>query len=101
VSAAAWIGVALAGGIGALARHWVGRILVVNLTGTVTLGVLAGAGIDGDARLVIGAGLLGAYTTFSTWMALSRRWRDVLVPLALGLLAIWVGRELGTLLGGA
>lgn len=100
MSLAAWIGVALAGGLGALARHWVGRISVVNVSGAAVLGLLVGLGLEGDARAVLGAGLLGAYTTFSTWMALSRRPRDLALPLALGLLAVWLGRELGVMLGG-
>jgi CrcB protein len=76
-----WIGVALAGGCGALARLFVVEavvraasvvapvgVLVVNLSGTLIIGVLAGAGLSGDARLVVVSGFLGAYTTFSTWM---------------------------------
>lgn len=76
-----WIGVALAGGLGALARLFVTEavmraarvvapvgVLVVNLSGAVVIGVLAGATLHGDARLVAVTGFLGSYTTFSTWM---------------------------------
>jgi len=55
------------------------------------------------ARLV-GTGLIGAYTTFSTWMLethlLSREGRrsvavlNIALSLGLGLLAVWAGREI-------
>jgi CrcB protein len=76
-----WLCVALAGGLGALARLLVTDavmravrvaapvgVLVVNLSGAVVIGVLAGAALHGDARLIVVAGFLGSYTTFSTWM---------------------------------
>ncbi len=74
--------VALAGGAGAVTRlvldgalkAWTGArypvgTLVVNLSGSLLLGLvvgLAGTGLPGSARLVLGAGFLGGYTTFST-----------------------------------
>jgi CrcB protein len=113
----AWIGVALVGGLGALGRFWldgavsrrVGGVfpagtLAVNLTGAFVLGVLVGAGVSGDALLVAGTGLVGAYTTFSTWMLETQRlgedgrWRalalNVVLSLALGLAAVALGRWL-------
>jgi CrcB protein len=81
VSLLVWAGVCVAGGCGALARLLVTEavmraagvaaplgILVVNLSGCVAIGVLAGAALHGDARLIAVGGFLGAYTTFSTWM---------------------------------
>ncbi len=77
-----------AGGVGAGLRHLVdigvtrltrGRfpwgIVVVNITGSFALGVVT-ASIP-DAAFIVGAGLLGGYTTFSTAMldALAL-WRD-------------------------
>ncbi len=73
---------ALAGGLGAVARfaldsfitnRWpaplpVGTV-VVNVTGSLLLGLLTGwaLGSDGgDAQAVLGVGFLGGYTTFST-----------------------------------
>lgn len=118
MSAPLWIGVALLGGVGALAR-WLADgavsarvrhgfplgIVVVNLSGAFALGVAVGAGLDGDARRLVATGFLGAYTTFSTWMLdtdrlwLERRRRaaaaNVVLSLVLGLAAVWLGRQLG------
>lgn len=77
--------IALAGGLGAVARFVLDGVItaraggrprypvgttVINLTGSFLLGLLAGlaAGrvLDGDALLVLGTGFLGGYTTFST-----------------------------------
>jgi CrcB protein len=45
--------------------------LVVNLTGCLVLGLLTGLGlyhgVSGTPSLVLGTGLIGAYTTFSTF----------------------------------
>ncbi|MCW2995431.1 MAG: CrcB protein [Conexibacter sp.] len=113
-----WIGVGLAGGCGAVARalltHAVnvkaGRAfpygtLVVNLSGAVVLGVVAGSGLGGDALRIAGTGLIGAYTTFSTWMLETRHaWvtgrrghavANVALSLAAGLAAVWLGRVVG------
>lgn len=115
MSVAVALGVALLGGGGAVARvvldGWVSEraggalpwgILAVNLSGAMALGVLAGAGVHGDALRLWGGGLLGGYTTFSTWMlqthsigvAHQRRAAalNLAVSLALGLLAVWAGR---------
>ncbi len=49
-------------------------ILVINLAGAFALGLLYGGlktsqGISADLRLALGTGFLGAFTTFSTYMA--------------------------------
>jgi fluoride exporter len=117
VSAAVAIALGLAGGLGAVARMTLDRavtaraghrfpwgILVVNVSGAFVLGVLAGAGIGEDASWILATGFVGAYTTFSTWMVDSRalaagpRAANLLGSLALGLAAVWLGRELGALL---
>jgi len=79
--------------------------LAVNLSGALLLGVLVGLGAGGDTLRLLGTGLLGAYTTFSAWMLETERLvaggrpraaaANIAVSLALGLLAVWLGRELG------
>jgi CrcB protein len=80
-----WSGVGVIGGLAAVARFLVDEgvatvltehlplgTFVVNLSGALVLGVLAGAGVSGDAYLLTGTAVLGSYTTFSTWMLESR-----------------------------
>ncbi|GAB3598279.1 fluoride efflux transporter FluC [Microbacterium tumbae] len=78
----------VAGGVGAALRHLVdvgvtallGRrfpwgILIVNVTGSFALGIVTAA--LPDAAFIVGAGLLGGYTTFSTAMLDSLAlWKD-------------------------
>lgn len=115
------IGIGLVGGLGAVGRFLldgvvsqrVGRsfpwgTLTVNVTGAFGLGVLAAVAIADDARLLAGTGLLGAYTTFSTWMLESHRLGEegrlrlgalnVGVSLVAGIAAAWLGRHAGGLL---
>ncbi|MGE4428300.1 MAG: fluoride efflux transporter CrcB [Solirubrobacteraceae bacterium] len=110
--------VGVAGGAGSALRVLVDRlvllrasatlplgILVVNLTGALLLGLLTGLAAPHATALVLGAGLLGGYTTFSTWMvdtlrlAEGRRvaWAAANIGLAmvLGVAAIALGRTLG------
>ena len=47
--------------------------MAVNLTGAFALGVLAGSNASHHVVLVCGTGLIGAYTTFSTWMFETQR----------------------------
>jgi CrcB protein len=118
VSLAVLAGVGALGGVGALARLLLDRAvslragsglpwgtLAVNLSGAFALGVLVGAAVSGDALRLAGAGLLGAYTTFSTWMLESHREAEegrigagvanLLLPLVLGLAVAALGRALG------
>ncbi len=118
MSAGVAVVVGLLGGVGALARLLVDGaisaraatpfpigILVVNLSGAFLLGVLVGATGDADVQRLIGGGLLGAYTTFSTWMLQTQRLAEqghrglaalnLGASLVLGLAAVWFGREIG------
>lgn len=113
-----WIGVAVLGGCGALARfaltllvadrlhpHLPVGTLAVNVSGAFLLGLLAGASLEGDARLLLGAGLIGSYTTFSTWMLETQRIEEagrrriaivnVILSVVLGLAAAAIGRLVG------
>ena len=80
------LAVAVASAIGALSRFAVHEwfrlrhattfpygTLAVNLSGSLALGWMFGRGIGGDTAFVLGTGLLGSYTTFSTWMFESER----------------------------
>ncbi|MGK9220573.1 MULTISPECIES: fluoride efflux transporter FluC [unclassified Microbacterium] len=71
--------VALAGGIGAglrwlvdvllsrvVPRGFPWAILAVNVSGSLALGVLTGAALGWPWLAIVGTGLLGGYTTFST-----------------------------------
>jgi fluoride exporter len=109
-----WLGVALLGGAGAIARYLVessverrnGRTdfplghFAVNVSGSLLLGLAVGASLDGDAFKLVGTALLGSYTTFSTWMLDSYRLRpalgvlNVALSLAAGLAAAAIGRAL-------
>jgi CrcB protein len=118
---AAIAGIGLLGGCGAVARfllddavsrRWPGAfplgILAVNVIGSFLLGLLAGLVLGADAYRLAATAALGSFTTFSTWMLDSERLLEerrvelalanILVSLALGLLAVWAGRELGALL---
>jgi fluoride exporter len=120
-SALVWLGVGGLGAAGALARFLldgaVGRrlgggfpfgTLIVNATGAFVLGVLVGAALGGDAYRLAGTGLLGAYTTFSTWMLESHRLAEdgdltgavanVVASLAIGIGVALVGRHVGAAL---
>ena len=112
MSALAWVLAAPAGALGALARFGTGRlmarslglhapwgVLAVNLLGTFLLGLLVGMDPADGLVLVLGAGFIGSYTTFSTWMAETdelaegRRWNAALLNL--------VGPAIGGLMLGA
>ena len=82
--------------------------LVVNLTGTVALGLVVGLNAPRRATELIGTATIGSYTTFSTWMLETHRpaeageirlaWINILAGVALGLAAIALGRALGSAL---
>ena len=107
------IGLALLGGLGSVGRVLVAEavqarsrtgfpagVLVVNVSGSLLLGAVVGAGADGDALRLLGVGLLGGYTTYSAWMVDTDRLTrgqavaNVAISLAAGLVAVWLGRML-------
>jgi fluoride exporter len=85
-----FLGVVAAGALGAVARVWVsGAVqrrwprrgagtLAVNLSGAFALGLWLGLSAGSAAGIaVVGTGFLGAFTTFSTWMAEAAvSWRE-------------------------
>lgn len=83
MTAAVFAGICVAGGLGAAARFWVDATVrkrfgsrmpwgttMINLSGSLLLGLLTGlataALVSADWRAILGTGLLGGYTTFST-----------------------------------
>lgn len=119
-----WVWIGAAGAAGAVARLLVGRwidgrhgrrdlpwgTLAVNVTGSFLLGLLTGlasgpGSLAPDVKAVLGAGFLGAFTTFSTWQldlyqALRRGDRrsammNSALSTGLGLMAAWAGLALG------
>ncbi len=77
-----YLAVFVGAGVGGMARHGIGRLvggavgfpwgtLLVNVTGSLAIGLLAGKlgrGSDGDvARPFLMTGLIGGYTTFSAF----------------------------------
>jgi fluoride exporter len=115
-----FLGVVVAGGLGAVARAWVSGSVQrrwprrgigtssVNLAGAFALGLwLSGPALPSVWLEIVGTGFLGAFTTFSTWMVEAvvgwrpgRRWA-VAVEVGATLLA-GIGLFLaGTALGAA
>jgi CrcB protein len=81
-----WLGVVLAGGVGAVLRFLVDRAvarraarsfpfgtLAVNISGAALLGLLGGLALSRHTALLAGAAFVGSYTTFSTWMLETQR----------------------------
>ena len=110
--------VAIAGAFGALGRYgvsvWARRAwgedfpwgtLIVNAVGSVLLGVVLGLSLASklprDAKLALGTGFMGAFTTFSTFscdtVSLIDRGHtaaaagNVVSNVALGLVGAWLG----------
>jgi CrcB protein len=77
-----WLLTAVAGGFGALTRFVLDAVLrrlagppwlslmIINVSGSLLLGLVAGLTADGlvaqRAQLIVGGGFLGGYTTFSS-----------------------------------
>lgn len=118
---ALWFGVLVLGGCGAIVRTGVGAAIdarkrmpfplgtfAVNISGSFLAGLLYGAAVVDDPKLLFSTALIGAYTTFSTWMADSERLlrsgqieiavANVFGSVAIGFGAVVLGKVLGELL---
>ena len=124
-----WLAIATGGALGSVARHAVNRIVheqwlttrfpaatvIVNVTGCFVIGVLAGLiaaeriTLRAHWREFVFVGVLGGYTTFSTFgldtLLLTRSHSagyaalNVGAQVVGGLAAVWVGYQLGALNG--
>lgn len=101
--------------LGGLIQHWWGPTfplgtLIVNITGCLGIGFFAAAFAGGlmvreEYRIAVLVGIFGGYTTFSAFgletMALvgkgdmARAGLNVLLSVAVGLVAVWFGAALG------
>ncbi|MCH9767957.1 MAG: fluoride efflux transporter CrcB [Actinomycetia bacterium] len=118
MTALVWVGVFVVGGIGAILRFVVDReisrraagplplgTLVVNLSGALLLGFVAGLAFNPHVALLAGTAFCGSYTTFSTWMFETQRMAEerqnwaavgnIVISIVLGLAAAWLGQVLG------
>ncbi len=118
MSAAAWIGVALLGGAGSIARFLLdGAVssrsstgfpigtLAVNASGAFVLGLLSGLALSGEALVLVGTATIGSYTTFSTWMLETHRLGEdgqargaalnIAISVIVGFGAALIGKSLG------
>jgi len=118
-AAQTWLAVAVAGAVGTLLRYilggWLARAtggvfpwetLIINVTGCLAIGALIaaldkGALVPPALRMALLVGLLGGYTTFSSFaletlkLLQDAQWRSalgyVVLTNASGLVAVWVG----------
>jgi CrcB protein len=121
VNAPAWIAVGIVGGLAAAGRFLLDAavaaraesefpvgILVVNLSGALAIGLVAGVALHGAALTIVAGGGIGSFTTFSTWILDAHRlelagrpdlaWLDIGLALLAGFLAVALGHWLGAAL---
>lgn len=118
MSAGGWVAIGLLGGVAAAARflldyevslRWRGDfplgILAVNLLGALAIGVVAGSTLRGELATILSGGVIGSFTTFSTWVLDSQRlasagraelaWLNIGLSVAAGFAAVALGHWLG------
>lgn len=112
-----WILVGLLGGLAAGARYIVDAeitrvsripfpvgIFVVNILGALLVGLVAGGALEGQARVVVAGGVIGSFTTFSTWILDTHElgrigqarlaWLNLAASAAVGLAAVAIGNSI-------
>ncbi len=117
--------IGLGGFIGAVLRYWISGwvyhlvgtdfpygTLAVNIAGAFLLGLFMGvalhSSINTALRNVIAIGMLGAFTTFSTFsyetlqlLQHGELWRgtlNIIISVVAGLVAVWLGMVMGRLI---
>lgn len=112
-----WVWIALGSAAGGVLRFWLGSLfatklgaahlgtIVVNVSGSFAIGWLAALGPMPFGRQLLIIGLLGGYTTFSTFslqtleLAQEGRWAtaagNVFLSVTCALLAVWLGHNCG------
>jgi CrcB protein len=121
LSALDWLLVAGLGGAGAIVRFLLDGAVgerfagafplgtfAVNISGALTLGLLNGLALSGQALLLAGTATIGSYTTFSTWMLETERLvedgelasaaANLALSVVVGVAAAALGRRVGALL---
>ncbi|HEY5196650.1 MAG TPA: fluoride efflux transporter CrcB [Solirubrobacteraceae bacterium] len=112
-----WSGVAVLGGLSAIARFALDGVvasragrsfpygtLAVNASASFLLGLVTGLALTGNALLLVGTATIGSYSTFSTWMLETHRLAEdgemgaavanIVVSLAVGVGAAALGRAI-------
>jgi len=115
------LAIGFGGSLGAVARFQLDRVVtlrsdttfpigtfIVNISGALLLGVLVGLALPSDTQRFFAVGILGSFTTFSTWMFETHRLAEdgqglfaalnIAASIVVGILAVWLGREMGGLL---
>jgi CrcB protein len=118
MSVLGWVAVGLLGGVAAAARFLLDYeislrrpgpfplgILAVNLLGALAIGVVAGSTLHGEAATIVSGGVIGSFTTFSTWVLDSHRlavagraelaWLNIALSVVAGFAAVALGHWLG------
>ena len=117
MTALGWIAVGLAGGAAAGARYLLDAeisrlsdspfpvgILAVNVLGALMLGLVAGSTLHGQALVIVAGGVIGSFTTFSTWILDTHllasadlaklAWLNIAISLVLGLASVALGQAI-------
>lgn len=113
----AWVAVGLVGGLAAGARYLLdaeisrrsdspfpGGIFIVNVLGAFLIGLVAGGTLDGQALVIVAGGVIGSFTTFSTWVldshllaesgAARLAWLNITLSATCGLAAVAIGQAI-------
>lgn len=115
-----YLWIALGSALGGVLRFWVSAVVgarlgqahlgtvCVNVSGSFVIGFIAALGPQPFTRQLFMIGLLGGYTTFSSFslqtleLAHEGRWAiagsNVALSVVLSLAAVWLGHACGTLL---